>query len=431
MAVEIATLLTLTRALFRCSLTAVSADSGATLPANGVPGSAGAILELVRTGRATTRGDLVSLTGLARSTVAQRIDALLANRLLVSGGDSASTGGRPPATLEFNSEAGVVLAGDIGAMHSRVAVTDLAGRVLSQRTEEIPVAEGPERVLSWLEGEFDSLLAEAGQDADRVRGVGVGLPGPVEFATGRPVTPPIMPGWNLYPVGERLAERFGVLALVDNDVNIMAVGEHWSRWRDKAFLMFVKVGTGIGCGLVAGGHVHRGADGAAGDIGPAIRDVMQEIDRDVAVYDVRSMAAHLDNGSAFMPFRLGAFMTTLFGGMGMLLASIGLYGMIAYHVGQRTQEIGVRMALGARAGDIMRDVLWQGGRFAAIGIAAGVVLSAGLAQLLKGLLLGVSPFDPLSYAGVTALLVAICLMASFVPARRATTVDPLVALRAD
>jgi predicted NBD/HSP70 family sugar kinase len=76
-----------------------------------------------------------------------------------------------------------------------------------------------------------------------------------------------MPGWHLYPVGQRLAERFGVLALVDNDVNIMAVGEHWSRWRDQPFLMFVKVGTGIGCGLVAGGHVHRGADGAAGDIG--------------------------------------------------------------------------------------------------------------------------------------------------------------------
>ena len=245
----------------------MSADSGATLPANGVPGSAGAILELVRTGRATTRGDLVSVTGLARSTVAQRIDALLANRLLVSGGDSASTGGRPPGTLAFNSEAGVVLAGDIGAMHSR------GGRHRSGREGPLPADGGdPGRGGSRtgpvvVGGRVRLLLAEAGQDPDRVRGVGVGLPGPVEFATGRPVTPPIMPGWHLYPVGERLAERFGVLALVDNDVNIMAVGEHWSRWRDEAFLMFVKVGTGIGCGLVAGGHVHRGADGAAGDIG--------------------------------------------------------------------------------------------------------------------------------------------------------------------
>src|SRR6185503_14143585 len=117
---------------------------------------------------------------------------------------------------------------------------------------------------------------------------------------------------------------------------------------------------------------------AAGDIGPAIRNVMQEIDRDVAVYDVRSMATHLDNGSAFMPFRLGAFMTTLFGGMGMLLAAVGLYGTIAYHVGQRTQEIGVRMALGARAGDIIRDVLSRGARYAVMGIGMGIVLACGL-----------------------------------------------------
>ena len=124
-------------------------------------------------------------------------------------------------------------------------------------------------------------------------------------------------------------------------------------------------------------------------------------------------------------------MTSLFGGMGVLLASIGLYGMIAYHVGQRTQEIGVRMALGARAGDIIRDVVAQGGRFALSASRIGVVLAAGLAQLLKGLLLGVSPFDPVTYAAVAALLIVICLVASFVPARRATTVDPLVALRAD
>jgi putative ABC transport system permease protein len=171
---------------------------------------------------------------------------------------------------------------------------------------------------------------------------------------------------------------------------------------------------------------------AAGDIGPAIRNGMQEIDRDVAVYDVRSMATHLDNGSAFMPFRLAAFITSLFGGMGMLLASIGLYGMMAYHVGQRTQEIGVRMALGATASAVIRDVLARGVRVALVGVGIGIVLAAGLAQLLTGrLLVGVSPFDPMTYAVVAGLLVAICLLASFVPARRATTVDPLIALRTE
>jgi predicted permease len=167
------------------------------------------------------------------------------------------------------------------------------------------------------------------------------------------------------------------------------------------------------------------------ELARAVRQAIQQADPDVAVYDVRSMIEHLDQGSAFIIYRLGAFMTSLFGGMGMLLASIGLYGMIAYHVGQRTQEIGVRMALGARAGDIIRDVLTQGGRFALIGIAIGVVLAAALARLLEGLLLGISPFDPVTYAAVAGLLGVICLVASLVPARRATSIDPLSALRAD
>jgi len=163
----------------------------------------------------------------------------------------------------------------------------------------------------------------------------------------------------------------------------------------------------------------------------AVRQALAQADPEVAVYDVRPMNEHLDNGNAFFPFRLAAFMTSLFGGMGVLLASIGLYGMIAYHVGQRTQEIGVRMALGATAATVIRDVVAQGARFAVVGIAIGMVLAAGVAQLLKGLLLGISPFDPVTYGAVAGLLVAICLLASFVPARRATTVDPLTALRAD
>ena len=247
----------------RCFTNGVRVES---LPSNG-GGTAGTILDLVRNGRAMTRGDLAAMTGLARSTIAQRVDALLASRLLVSGADAASTGGRPPGTLAFNGNAGVVLAGDIGATHSRVAITDLNGAVLAEDTQDIPVAAGPEMVLGWLERAFAQLLERTNRERSALRGVGVGLPGPVEFASGRPVSPPIMPGWNLHPVGARLSERFGVPALIDNDVNIMALGEHWKHWRDEAFLMFIKVGTGIGCGIVNEGHVHRGADGAAGDIG--------------------------------------------------------------------------------------------------------------------------------------------------------------------
>ena len=104
------------------------------------------------------------MTGLARSTIAQRVDALLAHRLLVPGGDSASTGGRRPTMLAFNGDAGVVLAGELGATHARVAVTDLAGRCWPRTSEDIAVAEGPETVLSWLEQTFDRLLLQIGSE---------------------------------------------------------------------------------------------------------------------------------------------------------------------------------------------------------------------------------------------------------------------------
>jgi predicted NBD/HSP70 family sugar kinase len=89
----------------------------------------------------------------------------------------------------------------------------------------------------------------------------------VDFASGRPVNPPIMPGWDHFSIPDWFAERYDAPVLVDNDVNVMALGEHWSHWRSAEHLLYVKVGTGIGCGIVAGGRIHRGARGAAGDIG--------------------------------------------------------------------------------------------------------------------------------------------------------------------
>jgi predicted permease len=170
---------------------------------------------------------------------------------------------------------------------------------------------------------------------------------------------------------------------------------------------------------------------APSDLAPAVRQAIQQVDPDVAIYDVRPMTEHLDNGSAYFIYRMGALITSLFGAMAVLLASIGLYGTVAYHVSQRTQEFGVRLAVGAHATDIIRDVLTEGGRFALIGLALGIASAAGLAQLLRGLLLDVSPFDPLTYIAVSCLLATVCLIASFVPARRATLVDPLVALRSE
>ena len=226
----------------------------------------GLMLRLIREGSPVTRSDLIHLTGLARSTVGQRVDALIASGLVKEVGEGSSTGGRPPAVLAFDHGAGVILAADLGATHSRIAVTDLVGTSLAETAADLDISEGPGVVLDWLESTFDDLLSEAGRSKREVRGIGIGVPGPVEFATGRPVSPPIMPGWDGYPIPERF-ETFEVPVLVDNDVNIMALGEYWSNWRDCEHLMFIKVGTGIGCGIMAGGAIHRGAEGAAGDIG--------------------------------------------------------------------------------------------------------------------------------------------------------------------
>jgi predicted NBD/HSP70 family sugar kinase len=128
------------------------------------------------------------------------------------------------------------------------------------------VSEGPVVVLDWVIEEGKRLLAKY-PVGDNLHAVGVGLPGPVEHATGRPVDPPIMPGWDRFDVPGYLGDAFGVPILVDNDVNVMAVGERNDYWRDVDDLLFVKVSTGIGAGVIAGGRVHRGAQGIAGDIG--------------------------------------------------------------------------------------------------------------------------------------------------------------------
>jgi predicted NBD/HSP70 family sugar kinase len=238
----------------------------------GVPGSsassAGALLRLIRHGTAITRADLARETGLARSTVAQRVDALLAQNLLYEAGGSASTGGRPPTVLAFNHNAGVVLSADLGATHARVAVSDLLGAPLAERASDLDIALGPEAVLEWVADRFAELLDEIGRPGTDVRGIGLGVPGPVEFDSGRPANPPIMPGWDDFPIPDWFAGRYSSApVLVDNDVNIMARGEHRMHWPDTQHLLLVKVGTGIGCGIVADGHIHRGARGAAGDIG--------------------------------------------------------------------------------------------------------------------------------------------------------------------
>ncbi len=235
--------------------------------ANGSIAGAGALLNILRDGQARTRAELVQLTGLARSTLAQRLDALLSQQWIIPTEEAISSGGRPAIAFTFNRTARVVLSADLGATHARVAVTDLGTTVLAERAAEVSIDRGPEETLGWLRRTFEEMLTETGHRPEEICGIGVGLPGPVEHSSGRPVNPPIMPGWDGFPVPEWLGSRLGAPVLVDNDVNIMALGEHWAARPEADHLIFVKIGTGIGCGIISDRRLHRGAQGAAGDIG--------------------------------------------------------------------------------------------------------------------------------------------------------------------
>ncbi len=235
---------------------------------NARPGSAagpGQLLHLIRSGEVRTRRELQARTGLSRSTVAARVDQLLREGLIREGGVDANLRGRPSTALVFDETRGAVLAADLGATHARAAVCDLGGRILAEHAQGFDIRQGPEASLAWLEATWRQLASSAGEP--RILGVGLGVPGPVDFTSGRPENPPIMPGWHGYPVRDELVRRFGVPAFVENDANVMALGEFHAGFSGVPSFLFVKVSTGIGAGMVVGGELLRGADGGSGDIG--------------------------------------------------------------------------------------------------------------------------------------------------------------------
>jgi glucokinase-like ROK family protein len=226
------------------------------------------VLDEIRLGRSRSRSELVARTGLGRAIVAQRVGELVDRGLVIEGDLGPSTGGRPPRQLAFHADAGHVLVADLGATSIDVALTSLDGRILGHHDEPARIEAGPAACLDRVDTLFESLLQTTQGVPGRLWGIGIGVPGPVEFETGRPISPPIMPGWDGYPIRERFADRYGAPVWVDNDVNVLALGE----WRSGIAaghdnVVLVKVGTGIGAGIISDGHLHRGAQGSAGDVG--------------------------------------------------------------------------------------------------------------------------------------------------------------------
>ena len=224
------------------------------------------LLHLLRDMGQVSRAELGDAVHLSRSKLAVELNRLTELGLVEGGGLAASRGGRRSGIVRLTSSLRFIGI-DIGATSVDVAVTDPELRVLARASDEdVDVRQGPDAVLAVALDLVDKLRADG--HATELHGVGVGVPGPVSFREGVPVAPPIMPGWDKYPVKSVLSQHLGARVLVDNDVNIMALGEmHAGLTRSVGDFLFVKVGTGVGCGIVVNGSVYRGVSGSAGDIG--------------------------------------------------------------------------------------------------------------------------------------------------------------------
>src|SRR5215212_3697408 len=227
------------------------------------------VLRALRRQGRISRSEISNITGWSKAKASQEIKSLVDKGYLVEIGEGASQGGRKPGLLRINNQLGYIVGIDIGATSLEVALADVTGSILQRQLETADVHLRPESVLGRCREILLELIKRHGGAADQILGIGVGVPGPVDFARGVLVAPPLMPEWENFNMRDFFQKTFSsAFVVVDNDVNIMALGE--IRAGDAAGIdhfIFVKIGTGIGAGIISNGKIHRGSDGSAGDIG--------------------------------------------------------------------------------------------------------------------------------------------------------------------
>ena len=238
------------------------------------PATAGELLELVRTGRAVTRSQLRTLTGLSRTAVTARVSSLTAGGLLLIGEELASTGGRPPGALVFNKDAGVVLAVAIGRSRSQLAVLDLDGQELSSDSHDHEVGVGPDELLPSIAARLKGLLAGV---EPPVLGIGLSLPGTLDPVRGLSIGSPVMSGWDGVELAPYFAEVAEAPLFVANDADVLARSELLAGAGRLDDALVVKASTGLGLGIVADGRVLSGHLGAAGEIGHTTVDAAGDL----------------------------------------------------------------------------------------------------------------------------------------------------------
>ena len=227
------------------------------------------LVDLVRQHGEATKASLVLYTEYSRTKITSCIESLLTKRIIVANQTTEYSGGRRAKTYSLNGNLGLVAGADIGASSIGLGIADFSGKILARYAEAASVKSGPIKILGRICSLLETMLQENHLSSDKMNGIGIGVPGPVDFSVGTLVSPPIMPGWDEYPVIQTVQQWFpNANVVVDNDVNLMALGEiHRGAGRGIDNLIFVKIGTGIGAGIICEGRIYRGSNGCAGDIG--------------------------------------------------------------------------------------------------------------------------------------------------------------------
>ena len=229
-------------------------------------------MDLIRfADRGISRADLADKMGLTRAAVTVIINDLISNGIILSKesrSTTTTTSGRPPVELEINPDQGFVGAIDMGARHLSVALGDFSARILEETETSFNVENGPKECLHEADNILRELLQKRGLATTDLAAIGVGVPGPVIAEKGTVMAPPIMPGWDRFPIRATLESKWGTAVTLNNDAELGALGEWaYGAGRGEKNLAFIKVGSGIGAGLIINQQIYGGTTGSAGEIG--------------------------------------------------------------------------------------------------------------------------------------------------------------------
>lgn len=227
------------------------------------------VLDMIRfTPGGISRAELARQMDLTRSAISTIIGDLESVGLVRETGNGPATGGRRPVPLEINPRYGYVVGIDMGATHLGMVVTDFSAHVREEREFPLSVNDGPAQCLPAIDSHLREMLSHAGLTLKNITAVGIGVPGPVVADAGAVSAPPIMPGWDGYPIRDHLQNLWGCPVSLGNDAELGALGEWaYGAGRGEQNLAYIKVGTGVGAGLLLQGQIYRGTTGSAGEIG--------------------------------------------------------------------------------------------------------------------------------------------------------------------